>query len=121
MIYPVAVYGNFFALLFSFFGTDAVEPFGKAAIFFKIGGKAGYLSCQQKCFLIDQTDHRIGGDLLFNSVLVGLVRLVRQVGHQTRHKLPELCQVFRAGVSYRLRLDGLGIPERQLRWRKKAR
>ena len=44
-----------------------------------IGGKSGDLSCEQICFLIDQTDHRIGSDLLFESIFVGLVRLVRQV------------------------------------------
>ena len=72
---------SFLFLLFSFCRTDAVKSFGKAAIFFKIGGEAGELSCQQKCFLIDQTDHRIGGDLLLNGVFVGRVRLVGQVGH----------------------------------------
>ena len=50
--------------------------------------------CKQKCFLIDQANHRIGGNLLLNGIFVRLVGLVGQVGHQTRHKLPELCQLF---------------------------
>ena len=36
---------SFAAGLFSFFWTYSIKSFSKTAIFFKIGGKAGYLSC----------------------------------------------------------------------------
>ena len=35
--------------------------------------KTGDLSAEKKRFLIDKADHRIGGNLLFDDVFVGLV------------------------------------------------
>ena len=95
-------------------GTDPVEAFCEAAFIFKVRSKAIDLTGKEECFLIDEGNHTIGGNLLLDGSFVGLAGLFGHFGHKNCHKLPELFKIFRTAFPDQKSLRTFRIPQRQI-------